>query len=307
MRLVSVVICTYNRVRFLASCIESVLKNNVDKEFYEILVIDNNSSDNTEEVVKSLAQNNPHIRYVKESKVGLSYARNRGIEEAKGDIIVFIDDDVEVAPNYVEEIISFFNKYPDAVCAGGKVIPVWHFEKPTWFSSEFASIIGETTYGEETRVLKFREYPIGCNMIFKKEIFNKIGLFNNNLGIKGNELYLGEEVDICDRILKLGYKIYYLPRASVYHRVHRNKVDKEYILKRLTLEGHSVAQWHFETMSKTEILFQVLIRFGVLVFRDYPILLYYRFSGKEYFSKQCKLARTKTYLKRIFNLVKERK
>ncbi|KZM58714.1 hypothetical protein A3Q36_02000 [Geobacillus stearothermophilus] len=235
--------------------------------------------------------------------MGLSYARNRGIEEAKGDIIVFIDDDVEVAPNYVEEIISFFNKYPDAVCAGGKVIPVWHFEKPTWFSSEFASIIGETTYGEETRVLRFREYPIGCNMIFRKKIFSEIGLFNTELGIKGDELYLGEENEICDRILKLGHKIYYLPQASVYHRVHRNKVEKGYILKRLILEGHSMARMHFETMSKIKLLFQFVIRIFVLVFRDYLLLLYYKFTGKEYFSKQCKLARTKTYLKNIIKLM----
>lgn len=294
----SIVVCTYNRGSIISDCIESVLNNNVNQELFEIVVVDNNSTDNTKEVVNQFCLKYSNVRYIKEERVGLSYARNRGINEADGSVIAFIDDDVKVNENYINCIIKFFNENPDEVCISGKVIPIWDFEKPDWFVDDFASIIGETTYGEQACTLKFREYPIGCNMIFKKSIFNKIGFFNTELGIQGDKLYLGEEVDICDRILKLGKNIYYLPQAFVFHKVHKNKVDQKYILNRLILEGDSVAQWHYETKDGIQRLGQYILRMGILVLRDYPTLVISMVKNENVFLRKCKLSRTKAYLKK---------
>ncbi|MCC6081345.1 hypothetical protein COC60_06190 [Bacillus thuringiensis] len=306
MEKVSVTVCTYNRGNIIGECIESILKNNIEKDLFEVLIIDNNSTDNTKEVVEQFCLKYSNVRYIREEKVGLSYARNRGIKEANGTIIAFIDDDVKVNENYIKYIIDFFNENSTEVCISGKVIPVWDFEKPEWFVSDFASIIGETTYGETVCTLKFREYPIGCNMIFKKNIFNKVGLFNTELGIQGDKLYLGEEVDICDRILKLGKKIYYLPNAFVYHKVHQNKVDQTYILNRLKLEGESVAHWHYETKSRISRWVQFILRAGILCLRDYPALLFSKISNKHVFWRRCKVARTKSYLKKSGQLFLKR-
>ncbi|MBW3491681.1 glycosyltransferase family 2 protein [Bacillus sp. FDAARGOS_1420] len=294
----SVIICTYNRGDVIGDCLESLLQNNVEQEFFEILIVDNNSKDNTKEIVNEFCKKNSNIRYVKEEKVGLSHARNKGIIEANGTILAFIDDDVEVSKEYIDSIIKFFDEHPEEVCAGGKIIPVWHFQKPDWFVGDFASIIGETKYGEETCVLKTREYPLGGNMIFKKEIFNEIGYFNTNLGIQGDTLYLGEEVDICDRVLRLEKKIYYLPQAYVYHKVHENKVDKKYILNRLKLEGESVAHWHFDTKTRFQMLIQYVIRMGILILRDYPALMISKSKNSHVFWKECKVARTRAYVKK---------
>lgn len=300
---VSVIICTYNRSAFLEKCIKSILSNKFSEKSYEILIIDNNSVDQTKEIVHQFIKGKSNIKYIKEEQVGLSFARNRGITEAKGNIVAFIDDDVEVNSNYINSIVQFSEKYPDEVCISGKVIPVWNFQKPSWFSTEFASIVGETTYGANVRILNYREYPIGCNMIFKKDIFNEIGLFNTELGIKGDQLYLGEEVEICDRILKLGKKIYYLPDAFVYHSVHENKVNTEYISKRLSLEGDSIAQWHYETKTKLGMLIHYIIRLGVLYLRDYPAYCINKVLKRNSFNKLCKIKRTKTYLKKSYKLM----
>ncbi|NOV00011.1 glycosyltransferase family 2 protein [Paenibacillus planticolens] len=297
--MISVIICTYNRSEILRECIESVLKNQVENDF-ELLVIDNNSNDNTEEIVSLFTNNYSNVRYVKEEQVGLSIARNTGIAEATGEIVAFIDDDVVVSPLYIQAIHSFFCEHPEEVCAGGKVIPVWEFEKPEWFVKNFASIIGETTYGEKKRILKFQEVPIGCNMIFKKEIFRKTGMFNINLGIKGDELFLGEENALCEKIRKLGRNIYYLPEAYVRHKVHRNKVSQDYVLRRLKLEGASMAQWHMETKKKTDVLLQYTLRFMMLWCKDIPLLLLRRNS----FALQCKVSRKREYLKQIRKLMK---
>ncbi|OPJ65366.1 glycosyltransferase [Clostridium chromiireducens] len=296
---ISIVICTYNRSNLIKKCINSILNNNYPEDNYEIVIVNNNSEDDTEKICINFVENNTNIRYIFEEKIGLSNARNTGIDNAKGNIIIFIDDDTCVDINYLKNIEKFFNINNDIMCAAGKIIPVWNEPKPTWFTDTFASIIGETLYGNKDRILRRGEFPIGANMIFKKEIFNIVGKFNSELGIQGNKLYLGEECDICSKIINKGFEIYYIANASVEHKVHQNKVDKKYVTNRLILEGASLAQMHKDESSKIKCILLGIKRCGILLVRDIPLYIVNIFNESVKFEKKCKVKRSVSYIKKI--------
>lgn len=306
--MISFIICTYNRANILKKCIDSVVDScSKHLDDIEILVIDNNSSDNTSVLVEELATRNEYIKYYKELNVGLSFARNRGIKEANGSYVVFLDDDVILDKDYLINLLQFINNNNDVVCIAGKIIPIWKQEKPKWFSDEFFSIIGETRYGSEVRILEEREYPMGGNMIFLKSTFNEIGYFNTDLGIKGDKLFLGEEVDICERVRKRGYDLYYSPDLVCHHRVHENKVNKEYILNRLRLEGKSVAKWHMDTLNKFGLIKSLVRRYCILTIRDIPLyMISSKFRLDSAFAKKCKYLRSKEYISEIKNYLYNR-
>lgn len=297
----SFIICTFNRSKILKECIDSILKDikQVNKKEFEILIIDNNSSDDTNFVSSELIKKNKNITYYLEERIGLSNARNRGILEAKGDILIFLDDDTIVNEGYCNAVISLF-KNKDIICAGGRIIPVWNCEKPKWFQDSFASIIGETNYGEKTRVMKKNEDLLGGNMIFRKEVFEKIGLFNCELGLKGEKLCLGEENDICEKIRNSGELIFYIADAKVGHKVHKEKVNKEYIENRLILEGRMIAKSEKLGKKINSRIKTLIFRLGILCIRDIPNYLFYLNDEVRGFEKKCKMKRSIAYIKEWF-------
>lgn len=232
---ISVVVCTYNRCESLRRTLNSLLQQEVDGSFdYEVIVVDNNSNDLTVTVVESYRSKfNDSLRYVFEAKQGLSYARNRGVKEARGEIISFIDDDCIASTNWLTNIYSTFSKY-NPVAVGGKAI--LHFDKltPEWFSEKIAGALGLCDKGD--KVIHANEYyddvvGIGANISFKKEIFNKVGLFRTDLGRNGNRLGMGEETEMYQRIKRSGGQCVYIPSVIVYHNIDERKLSKNYFRK----------------------------------------------------------------------------
>src|SRR3989344_2536998 len=107
--IVTVVVCTYNRSDLLYKCLESLVRQTVSKNLYEVLVVDNNSKDNTQQAVKRFIKTYVHIRNIKTDVQGLSHARNIGWKHAKGEYIAYIDDDAIAEPDWIEQIIQFIN------------------------------------------------------------------------------------------------------------------------------------------------------------------------------------------------------
>ena len=134
MKHLSVIIPAHNRASYLSKSIESVLNQSLDRDSYEIMVVDNASSDNTEEVVSSFSEQG--VRYVFEERLGLSYARNTGIESASGRYVAFLDDDAVADASWLESIVNFFRDFPEAGAVGGKVFPIYEKEKPKWLSKD---------------------------------------------------------------------------------------------------------------------------------------------------------------------------
>ena len=207
----SIVICTYNRNQFLPITLEKAALQVVDFATIEIIVVNNNSTDDTESTCLEFQQSYPDInfKYILETQQGLSYARNRGIYEAEGDVICFIDDDAYVDPHFSENLISYYDNHPNVFSTGGRIIPIYEGSEPDWMSQYLLPLVAALDLGEGVKKFKSGKYPIGANMAFRKQVFEKIGFFDTNLGRKGDQLESGEEKDLFKR-LNRHHKTFYL-------------------------------------------------------------------------------------------------
>lgn len=223
---ISIIICTYNRVDNLKDCFDCLSAQDVDNDFkWEVILVDNNSSDHTQQATAHYAiRYDFMLRYTFESKQGLSHARNHGINTSSGAILVFIDDDIRVNKNWLQSIFNTFkNQQCDAV--GGRI----HIESPAklpkWITPDMYGFLGHQDFGNEPRPMDgYNEYPFGGNMAVRRSVFDKIGLFDTNLGRKGtglkkDELFKGEESDFFYRLASASGKFYYQPNALVLHKI----------------------------------------------------------------------------------------
>jgi glycosyltransferase involved in cell wall biosynthesis len=233
---VSVIICTYNRDKHIHRALESLIHQTASKEDYEIVVIDNNSTDQTAQIIKDFnkkyAQEYNIITAV-ENKQGLSYARNTGIDISTGDIVSFIDDDAIAQPDFIEKIIKNTMQFPSYLAFGGKVLPKYeNGTEPGWMSSYIERIISVVDMGDKYQEFK-KTYPVGCNMIFRREIFDKVGKFNTRLRLRSDDKY------IFLKIKEAGYSVLYLPDVVVQHFIDTFRTTPEYVKKISLLNGKS--------------------------------------------------------------------
>ncbi len=223
----SVIFCTYNREKYIYNAMKSIAEQTYPHLNYEIVLVNNNSTDDTEAICNKFQADYPHIEfhYFIEYNQGLSYARNRGVKESKGDILIFVDDDATVFDNYLSAIDSFFNAHPEVSACGGPIVPVYEVDKPKWLSHYTEQLIGGALYeGDKNKPFRNGKYPGGGNSAFRKEIFEKYGLFNVELGRKGTGLIGAEEKDLYDRLTKGKETFYYLPQMGIHHYIPQKKL-----------------------------------------------------------------------------------
>ncbi|MFC1714996.1 glycosyltransferase [Candidatus Poribacteria bacterium] len=239
---ISAVICTYRQPDMLAAAIESLLAQSLLPDDYEILVVDNNSQDATAEIVQSYVQDNAHrIRYVLETRQGLSYARNRGVQLAASDILAFLDDDAVADRDWLSSLLEVYDNVPDAWAVGGKILPIWDGERPKWLKDTMLRMLSIVDWGNEKRPLKWPERIIGANCSFRKQVFSEVGLFATDLGRRGSLLLGAEDTEIQERLHKLGKLVFYTPRAVVDHHVPCERMTKRYFYRRSYGSGRTVA------------------------------------------------------------------
>lgn len=232
--LVSVVVCTYNREDLITGCLDSLADQTADPSSFEVLVIDNNSTDNTNHLVRNYLRLS-NMRLISEPMQGLSHARNRGLREAKGDYVAYLDDDARAEPHYIENILKLLDQFSDSVdCYGGPILPFYTTEKPAWFKDEYEIRRLRTEAGFEEKGKTFS----GSNMIWKKTLIEQLGRFNTEVGIRGDLLILGEETLLFDKLWdNRGARLYYSPELIVYHWVPDIKLKVRYQLKRNLATG----------------------------------------------------------------------
>lgn len=222
---ISLVICTYNRCSYLPSTLLSILNQSLVPSCFQVIIIDNASTDNTKALADEFILKQPQldVSYYFEINKGLSFARNRGAAEAKYPIIAYVDDDVILSPDYLKELHAFFSLRKSAQGAGGKVIPKYESGKePTWMNKYLFGFIGKVDYGIE--ILKFTtrmKYPAGCNMIYKKELLLQVGGFNNDLKFRSDDKYIFLKVSATTD------ELYYLPKAWLYHYIDDRRLQLE--------------------------------------------------------------------------------
>ncbi|MCI0337018.1 MAG: glycosyltransferase family 2 protein [Acidobacteria bacterium] len=215
----SVLICTRNRAKPLDSTLHSFFKQQFGGDYhYEVIVIDNNSTDETRQVIERYAALHPGIvRYCSESRQGLTYARNKAIAEASGEIIVFTDDDVLIDESWLDEIHREFTSDPSLCLFGGRVL----------LAHDGLQRVSQQP-SDERQTFVFPDgwtFPMGANMAFRREVFNRIGLFDVRLGA-GRFFAGGDETDFFYRALKAGYRLLYAPNALVYHNHDRVNLEQ---------------------------------------------------------------------------------
>ncbi|MFL5739002.1 MAG: glycosyltransferase family 2 protein [Flavisolibacter sp.] len=231
---ISVVICSYNRADYIIGAIESLNQQTLEHARFEVLVVDNNSIDNTGELVQAYMISHPglQLHYLTESRQGASFARNTGAGFARSELLCFMDDDAIAEKHYLQRILDFFKDHPDAAGMGGRIIPRYIPEEPKWMSHFVSSLVGNFDYSKELTVFREGKYPLESNMVARKEDFDAIGGFNADLpGVKGTLRIGGEGKDFFLRLQSRQKKIYYDPEVIVEHVVEVKKLTPHYLYR----------------------------------------------------------------------------
>lgn len=243
----SVIIPTFNRSKLLGDALLSFIKQDLPSDRFEILVIDNNSTDDTKTVVENLIKENRfNIKYFFESGVGLLAGRHRGFFESKGDVLVYSDDDIIADVNYLKNIIKTFEADSSVGLLTGKVLPRFvGSDLPDWAKSliiktnggwylDFLSIMD---LGDDKKEIPYN-LVFGCSFIVKKELVKKCGGFHPDCMPKGLIKYEGGgETVLAKNIGNLGMKIVYDPLLKIEHVVSLNRLTPEYFYHRTYIEG----------------------------------------------------------------------
>ncbi|MEM8604982.1 MAG: glycosyltransferase family 2 protein, partial [Cyanobacteria bacterium P01_H01_bin.121] len=235
------IICTHNRDRYLGAAIDSLL--NQDLANYEVLVIDNASTDTTKAVVEARLQDT-RLRYVYESTLGLSSARNRGFQESQADILAYLDDDAEASVGWLRSLVEAYQAQEKLAIAGGKVTLIWPegSQVPNWLNENLMQPLGLYDLGDRpVNIINPGQTPRGLNYSIRRRFLEVIGGFDPNLGRVGKKLLSNEELFMTEAALKEGYEVAYLPEAVVAHNVAPERLKASWFIKRGWWQGVSEA------------------------------------------------------------------
>lgn len=237
----TVVVCTHNRAERLGSSVEAMLRCDLAAPRWELILVDSASTDATPQVVSTLVARAPdRTRSLRLERPGLSVARNAGVTEARGDVVVFFDDDCQPAPAALGLLVEALGS-PQVEVAGGPVVPVFEGELPPWFLGRYLPFLTAWDRGAEPHELHYNEYPRGTNIAFRRSAIERCGGFGKHLGRTGSKLTSGEELELCLRIERTGGRIVYVPDAVVYHAVSLARLSPAWMVKRFAAQGHCEA------------------------------------------------------------------
>lgn len=242
----SLIVSTYNRAEYLKKSLETFANQTISNTSYEIIVVDNNSTDDTAMVFKSLSEAycNHNWVYLIEPRQGLHYARNRGILIAKGDIIVFGDDDIEASQQWLESVQKAFDNDDNIGVVGGPIFPIWDRDPPGWIydygTKDIHGVFAYLNYGKISRVLE-KEAVFGCNFAIRNNLAFEIGGSGPDTFPNHMIHYSGAgETAMLVRVRATGYKVFYSASAVVRHHASTTRCTPEYFsyrYKRVAVEA----------------------------------------------------------------------
>jgi glycosyltransferase involved in cell wall biosynthesis len=236
---ISAILCTHNREDYLDAAIDSLLQQ--DFYNYEVIVVDNASSDRTRKIVEERLSN-PRLNYVYEGVLGVSVARNTGAKEARASILAFLDDDAVASPQWLKTLYNAYQSNSKLAIAGGKVTLLWRdgITPPPWLSSELAANLGAYDLGDSIVYINNPGLtPRGLNYSIRRTFLEQVGGFNVNLGRVGRNLLSNEELHMTELALQRGWQVAYLPDAVVAHNVAPERLERIWFLNRGWWQGIS--------------------------------------------------------------------
>jgi glycosyltransferase involved in cell wall biosynthesis len=248
MRELSVVVSTYNRADVLPRALESLISQDLDPGRYEIVVVDNNSTDQTRHVVESFGGRSPNVQYVFEARQGIAYGRNTGIRTAGAPIIAFTDDDVRVSGNWAATILAVMAAHPEVACIGGKVLPSWQGAWPAWLTREHWAPLALLDYGETPLYItaERRLCLITANAAYRREVFGQIGMFAPHMS------WLSDH-EILVRLWHTRGQGLYWPELTVTADIVPQRLHRRYHRHWHRRHGRFTAIMHDEEFERTTI------------------------------------------------------
>ncbi len=274
LRTVSIIIPTYNRAKILGLTIESCVNQTYPKDLFEIIVADNNSSDDTKDVVKEWqTKSDVPIKYIFETRQGAHFARNTAAKHSSGEILYFTDDDMSADKDLLKNIVKVFDLNFNIAVAGGKVLPKWEFEPPEWLLKYFKN--GSLSLIEKPEKLIIAAYDMGiysCHQAMLKKVLFECGGFNPD--IVKEKLIGNGETGLNIKILEAGYNFAYVGDAVSYHIIPRSRMTQKYINYRFRNQGNCDS---FTIFRKNENSQKVLLK--LILFSHIPKMFGFYFSS----------------------------
>ena len=235
----SITICTYNRLEYLKKCLTSILDQTQGSQIIEINIIDNNSTDNTKNYIAERQKEFPEINYYIEKKQGISHARNLSFKVCKGNFLAFVDDDAVINKNWLESLLNELKNQNQNIVYGGPIYPKFETEPEKWIDKNYFVREFKETDGF-LGTIKSKEGFSGGNMCISKNLFLKSDEFNTEIGMTGGNLGLGEEPDFFYKLVKNNkeVKLYNISEMSITHSEASYKLEKEYLRDRIILNAN---------------------------------------------------------------------
>lgn len=244
---IAAIICTHNRAEYLGAAIDSLLHQNFQD--YQIIIVDNASTDNTKEIVEARLPN-PKLKYIYEPVLGLSVARNTGFQATTTPILAYLDDDAEASPQWLQVLVTAYHNNQKLAIAGGQVTLIWPegITPPNWISQELSGCLGYYDLGENFLYINNPGLtPRGLNYSIRRTFLEEVGGFDLSLGRVGKKLLSNEELYMTELALQKGWQVAYLPGAKVAHHVAPERLSPAWFLRRSWWQG--VSECYRETIA----------------------------------------------------------
>ena len=241
MSVATIVICTHNRADILRASVEAA-RREARAAGGEVVVVDNASTDATPAVLASLRDHEDDLRTIVEPRLGLSVARNRGLAEARGDVVAYLDDDAIPRPGWLDALLAGYRD-PGVVAVGGRIVLRFPEGPPAWLSEEIYSALSAFDLGPTARAVRYGQatYPFGANISFRADAAQRAGGFSATVGPLGRHQLVHDETDLCYRLEHGGGVVWYAPDAVVDHHVLPERLTPQWMLRRHWTGGQSAA------------------------------------------------------------------
>jgi len=290
--IISAIICTHNRAEYLTQAIQSLVDQRIPKDKYEIIVVDNCSTDSTKEVVRRFSRK-CNLRYLYEPTLGANYARNAGWRNARGKYVAYLDDDTVACHIWLDKILEVFETVtPRPGCIGGRVEPIWEIARPKWLSDWLLHGLAIINWSETPRVLPniSVEWLVSANIAFPVEVLERFGGFHLGLGRLGKNLLSGDEILLEKQILKAGYSCFFHPEIAVKHHIPKSRLKKDWFIRRYFWQGVTDATMQLleESPSTTKRIFIAISKtLGLILTPRKLVNLIMPVNDPERFTNKC--------------------
>jgi glycosyltransferase involved in cell wall biosynthesis len=238
---ISVIVPTRNRADRLDACLAALARQTVSPDDFEILVVDNGSTDATAARIARWAERRPGLRRVEAPETGVSRARNAGIAAAQGELLAFVDDDAVAEPRWLVTLLHAYDRWPRVGAACGRARLRLERRPPAWYGSFSESWYSAMDFGPAPRLLLDpAEVPWSLNFSVRAGLARELGGFPEQLGRVDGNLYSGEEFPFVSAIRGAGAHIAYEPDAIVWHAVPAERLRLRWLVRRAWSEGRTI-------------------------------------------------------------------